>query len=228
MGRTDDAIEKIKLMLLSGELRPGDRLPVENDLASRLGVSRNSLREAVRALTTMRVLMTRQGDGTYVTSLAPEMMLDHIRFAASLHQDATVLQFVAVRRILEPEAVALAVPLIGDGEIAKLGDLLDELVTLAGEQPVDTERLVANDQMFHSILTRASENPVLSTIVESMSAATVRARIWRGIAEDGAIMRTIGEHRAIYQAVLGRDVGRARLQSAVHIAGVEDWLKTVV
>ena len=62
---TDQAIEKIKQMIVAGELRPGDKLPKERDLAERLGLSRNSLREAVRALTLIRVLETRQGDGTY-------------------------------------------------------------------------------------------------------------------------------------------------------------------
>ena len=71
---TDDAIERIKQMIIDGELKPGDRLPKEQELADRLGLSRGSLREAVRALTVVRVLDTRQGDGTYVTSLSPSML----------------------------------------------------------------------------------------------------------------------------------------------------------
>ncbi|MDP9209413.1 MAG: GntR family transcriptional regulator, partial [Actinomycetota bacterium] len=69
MAVTDEAIGKIKDMIVSGELGPGDRLPREADLAERLGLSRSSLREAVRALSLIRVLDVRQGDGTYVTSL---------------------------------------------------------------------------------------------------------------------------------------------------------------
>ena len=64
MALTDEAIERIKEMIVSGELRPGDRLPKEADLAERLGLSRNSLREAVKALSLIRVLDVRQGDGT--------------------------------------------------------------------------------------------------------------------------------------------------------------------
>ncbi|MBV8601002.1 MAG: FadR family transcriptional regulator, partial [Candidatus Eremiobacteraeota bacterium] len=67
--RTDVAIARIKAMIASGELAPGQRLPNEQDLARELGLSRNSLREAVRALTMIKVLEPRQGDGTYVTSL---------------------------------------------------------------------------------------------------------------------------------------------------------------
>jgi GntR family transcriptional repressor for pyruvate dehydrogenase complex len=68
---TDQAIEKIKVMILSGELSAGDRLPREPDLAAHLGLSRSSLREAVKALSLVNILHVRRGDGTYVTSLEP-------------------------------------------------------------------------------------------------------------------------------------------------------------
>ncbi|HYS36647.1 MAG TPA: GntR family transcriptional regulator, partial [Pseudonocardiaceae bacterium] len=76
MAITDEAIEKIKEMIVTGALHPGDRLPREADLAERLGLSRNSLREAVKALSLIHVLDVRQGDGTYVTSLEPSVLLD--------------------------------------------------------------------------------------------------------------------------------------------------------
>ena len=69
MAVTDEAIGRIKEMIVSGVLRPGDRLPKEADLATQLGLSRNSLREAVRALSLLNILHVRQGDGTYVSSL---------------------------------------------------------------------------------------------------------------------------------------------------------------
>jgi GntR family transcriptional regulator, transcriptional repressor for pyruvate dehydrogenase complex len=73
---TDEAIDRIKEMIVSGELHPGDRLPREADLAERLGLSRSSLREAVRALALIHVLDVRQGDGTYVTSLEASRLLE--------------------------------------------------------------------------------------------------------------------------------------------------------
>ncbi|WP_259405890.1 FadR/GntR family transcriptional regulator [Microbispora sp. H10830] len=70
------SVNEIVPVLRDGELRAGQKLPVEKDLAERLGVARNTLREAVRALAAMRVLQTRQGDGAYVTSLSPGLLLD--------------------------------------------------------------------------------------------------------------------------------------------------------
>ncbi|MDF2581206.1 MAG: FadR family transcriptional regulator, partial [Microbacterium sp.] len=80
MAVTDEAIEKIKDMIVRGELAPGSRLPPEKDLAERLGLSRSSMREAVKALEVIRVLDVRRGDGTYVTSLEPKLLLEAISF----------------------------------------------------------------------------------------------------------------------------------------------------
>lgn len=71
--------------------RTGSRLPREADLGERLGLSRNSLREAVEALSLIRVPNVRQGDGTYVTSLDPVLLLDVVSFAVDFHRDDTVL-----------------------------------------------------------------------------------------------------------------------------------------
>jgi len=84
MALTDQAITKIKDLIVSGEFAPGDRLPKETELAERLGLSRNSLREAVRALALVGVLEPRQGDGTYVTSLEPELLLAGTSFVSDL------------------------------------------------------------------------------------------------------------------------------------------------
>src|SRR5215213_7529656 len=108
MALTDEAILRIKEMIVNGQLKPGDRLPREPDLAETLGLSRNSLREAVRALALINILDVRQGDGTYVTSLEPNLLLDALTFVVDFHRDDSVLDFLRVRRILEPAAAAMA------------------------------------------------------------------------------------------------------------------------
>ena len=88
MALTDEAIEKIKAMIVSGTLHAGDRLPKEADLAAELGLSRSSLREAVRALALVNILDVRRGDGTYVTSLEPALLLEALSFIVDFHKDA--------------------------------------------------------------------------------------------------------------------------------------------
>ncbi|WP_024875977.1 FadR/GntR family transcriptional regulator [Saccharomonospora piscinae] len=220
MSVTDSAIEAIKQMIVAGELRPGDRLPREADLADRLGLSRNSLREAVRALALIHVLDVRQGDGTYVTSLEPALLMDAMGFVVDFHRDDTVLQFLEVRRILEPAATAMAARSMSQADIAELGTLLDSL----GDNPT-VEELVTNDLEFHHRIAAGTGNQVLCSFVDSVSGRTQRARTWRGITQDAAVARTLSEHRAIQQALAQRQPDVARSWATVHIAGVEEWLR---
>ncbi|HEY3630885.1 MAG TPA: FadR/GntR family transcriptional regulator [Jatrophihabitantaceae bacterium] len=220
---TDEAIEKLKEMIVSGQLRPGDRLPREADLATDLGLSRSSLREAVRALSLVRILDVRQGDGTYVSSLAADTLLDALSFIVEFHHDASVLELLEVRRILEPAASAQAATRITD-------DALAELEEIQGRSNVDSsvEDLVKNDLEFHRAIAVASGNSVLASLIESLSGPTQRARVWRGITQEGALVRTLAEHRAIFDAIRSRDPELARTWATVHIAGVEDWIRTTL
>lgn len=220
MAVTDAAIDKIKQMIVSGELAPGDRLPKEADLAERLGLSRNSLREAVRALSLINVLDVRQGDGTYVTSLEPGLLLDTLSFVLDLHRDDTVLQFFEVRRILEPAATAMAAEQMKDDEIEELRVILESLP----ERPT-IEELVANDLRFHQRIAQGSGNSVLCSFIESLSGPTNRARVWRGLTQEGALQKTREQHTAIYEAIAARQADIARSWATVHVAGVEAWLR---
>jgi GntR family transcriptional repressor for pyruvate dehydrogenase complex len=217
---TDEAIDKIKEMIVSGELRPGDRLPKEADLADRLGLSRNSLREAVKALSLIHVLDVRQGDGTYVTSLEPRLLLDAITYVVEFHRDDTVLEFLEVRRILEPAATAMAAQRMTDAEV----DELRKILAVLDDDPT-VEELVANDLEFHRKIAVGSGNSVLASLIDSLSGPTARARIWRGLTQEGAVARTRDQHGAICDAIASREPEVARSWATVHVAGVEEWLR---
>lgn len=223
MAVTDEAIEKIKGMIVSGALRPGDRLPRESELAGDLGLSRNSLREAVRALSLIRILDVRQGDGTYVTSLDPQLLLEALSFVVDFHRDDAVLEFLAVRRILEPAATAMAAPLIP----AERLDALDAQLDALGAEP-SVEELVAADLDFHRSVVAASGNAVLCSLLDGLSGPTTRARVWRGLTQEDAVGRTLREHRAIVAALRDRDAEAARSWATVHIASVEQWLRSAL
>jgi DNA-binding FadR family transcriptional regulator len=220
MALTDEAIEKIKEMIVSGALEPGERLPKEDDLARTLGISRNSLREAVRALTLVRILDVRQGDGTYVTSLEPRLLLDAVSFVADFHRDDSVLYLIEVRRMLEPQATALAARRIKRQEVERLAGLVDQV-----DGTSDVETLVANDLAFHRRIAETCGNPVLSAMLDSVSVPTARARVWRGLTEDRALERTLAEHHEIVDALARHEPEIAAARAAAHISGLEDWLR---
>ncbi len=223
MALTDEAIEKVKQMIISGRVRPGGKLPREADLAAELGLSRSSLREAVRALSLINVLDVRQGDGTYATSLEPALLLETLSFVADFHRDDTVLDFLEVRRVLEPAATALAAARMPDSDRAALGALVE-----AASASMPVEEFVAADMEFHRLIAAGSGNAVLASLVDKMSVPTARVRVWRGVTEPRARERTLAEHQAIYAAIVQRDAELARSSATVHIAGIESWLQTAL
>jgi DNA-binding FadR family transcriptional regulator len=217
---TDEAIERIRQIIVSGEWGPGARLPREAELASRLGISRNSLREAVRALSLLRVLEVRQGDGTYVTSLEPDLLLESTRFVAHLLADKTVVELFEVRRLLEPAAAALAAVRIDEAGLVALRHELERM-----NAATKIEELVEPDAAFHAVIADAAGNSVLSSLLETLSTRTMRARVWRGRLDAGALDATRAEHARIYEAIAARDPELARTVAAAHVANSEHWLR---
>jgi GntR family transcriptional repressor for pyruvate dehydrogenase complex len=177
----------------------------------------------VRALSLVRILDVRQGDGTYVSSLAADSLLDALSFIVEFHHDASVLELLEVRRILEPAASARAAVLIDDASLASLEEILDRSTPDSA-----VEELVRNDVEFHRAIAVASGNTVLASLIESLSGPTQRARVWRGITQEGALARTLAEHRSIFGAIRAHDPELARTWATVHIAGVEDWIRTTL
>jgi len=217
-------IDGMTAMLTSGELAAGARLPVEKDLAERFGVSRGSLREAVRALAILGVVETRQGDGTYVTSLEPARLLGPLRFFADLELPGTAWQLLGIRRVLEMETVSVAAVAIGAEDLARLEGLLDGVEELARDDG-DIEAFIDADAEFHTVIANAAGNPALAALVQSLVGRTQRARLWRAVAERGAVAATQAEHRAILRELRRGDPERARIRMAVHLLGVEQFAR---
>lgn len=221
---TDRAIARIQELILAGELRPGSRLPPENELAAQLGVGRSSIREAVKALALIRVVDVRQGDGTYVTSLEPHLLLEGVGFAVDLVQDDSILQVIEVRRLFEPVATGLAAERIDDAALAQLEAHIEGMRD-AGD---DQEQLVRSDQLFHATVFEATGNPTLMSILSGLSSRTVRARIWRGVIVGEAAAQTLVEHRAIHSALAAHDRPLAEAAALVHVNTSEQWLRDML
>jgi GntR family transcriptional repressor for pyruvate dehydrogenase complex len=217
---TSEAIDKIQRLIISGSWGPGDRLPKETELAAQLGLSRNSLREAVRALSQLRVLEVRQGDGTYVTSLEPNLLLESTSFVSHLLVGESALELFEVRRLLEGAAAALAAARIDAAGKEALRTKLEQMT-----ETETVEELVEADVDFHAIIAGATGNTFLTSLLASLSSRTMRARIWRGREVDNALDVTRDEHRRIYEAIAGGDPELARAAAMAHIASGERWLR---
>lgn len=221
---TDRAIASIQELIRNGDLPPGSRLPPESELAVQLGVGRSSIREAVKALELTRVLDVRHGDGTFVTSLEPHLLLEGVGFAIEFVQDDSVLEVVEVRRLFEPVATGLAASRIDAATLDRLAGHVAGMEQ-AGD---DQEQLIHHDQAFHSAVYAATGNRTLVPILDGLSSRTLRARTWRGVIEADASQQTIREHRAIHQALADRDRRLAEAAALMHVNTSERWLRGVL
>lgn len=221
MALTDEAITKLRNLIQSGELPPGSRLPSENQLAHQLGISRSGVREAVKVLEAARVLDVRRGDGTFVTSLEPKLLLEGVGFAVELLRGETLLEVMEVRRLLEAPATGLAALRISDEQLSELADLLQQMQDNAG----DAEELMHADMAFHHVVLASTGNETLTSLLDGLSGRTVRARVWRGIVEGNVTQTTIDEHRAIYLALAARDPALAAAAAHLHVNTSESWLR---
>jgi GntR family transcriptional regulator, transcriptional repressor for pyruvate dehydrogenase complex len=220
---TDQAIAKIKELISSGEFTAGARIPTERELTQRFGVSRSSLREAVRALALVGVLESRVGDGTYVTTLEPELLLTGVGFVSDLVDGASLLELHQVRRLLEPEATRLATPRLTDEDLDRLTECIGQM-----EAADSVQSYIEADTAFHRVILAACGNATLASLIENLSSGTLRARMWQSLTSREAIEATIASHRAIRRALAARDAETAAAADVMHLAIAEEWLRALV
>jgi GntR family transcriptional repressor for pyruvate dehydrogenase complex len=207
--------EKLLAMLKERQLRPGDKLPPERELAAMMQVSRPSLREALRALSMMNVLEVRQGAGTFVTSLETELLVEHLDFVLSL-ENSSLIELFEARKIVELGIVGLAAERITDEELADLEAGLTRSQE-ALNHPVD---FLQADEELHKTITKAARNPIMSRVIDSISKLLLVSRS-RTVEIPGVRAQTVADHRAIVAALKGRDPEAAKQTMLQHLNNVE-------
>lgn len=190
--------EQIQAMILNGQLQPGDRLPSERDLGELLQVSRNSVREALRALEVLGIIECRHGGGNYIKIDVNAGLIEPLTLMFKLH-GGSFTDLLVVRRSLETEAAALAAERITAEQSAELAQLLE--ATRANVSEAENIRL---DKAFHLKIADISGNVLLLTFLTAISTLLERS------IKDGrqAIMHTFRDHdqlltmhENIYQAI---------------------------
>ncbi|MEO6653464.1 MAG: GntR family transcriptional regulator [Ilumatobacteraceae bacterium] len=221
MGVTTRAIDSIRQMISSGELRPGDRLPAEQELADQLGVSRGSLREAVRALSQINVLDVRRGDGTYVASLSPSELLSGLSFAMELVQSQGVDEVLEVRRMLFPAATALAARRVTATQLDAMHLVVDELE--AATEPADVARL---QRRFQGLVGEATGNETLSSILSAIQLRDENLRrAWLTSPKRREV--ALAHDRMLLDAFERGDAEMARSVATVRVDTREQWIESL-
>lgn len=193
--------EQLAKPILAGELREGDALPSERELAARMQVSRPTIREAVTALEVMGLVQVRRGAGVFVTSNAsPVVALDNA---------PGPFELLEARRTLEPEVAAFAAERIGEEQIDRLRQLLRRF----SDESLDPEQIEAIDRDFHVLIAEATRNSALEGLVRwlwDMRQQHDVSRLFYQHVRERGLNPAVEEHRAILAALMARDGNAAR------------------
>jgi len=208
-------VSRLLDLIQQRHLGPGDRLPAERELAAAMGVSRSSLREALRALTVLGVTEMRHGAGTYVSSLEPDLLVRHLSFVLSLSEHASDQLFEA-RKVVEPAMAALAAERIDDGTL----DALDACVARARAAIGDADAFMETDIELHDAIRVAAGNAILGRFMESIRALGVASRRRTG-ARRAVHERSVEDYRAIVAALRAHDAEAASAAMHRHLENVE-------
>jgi GntR family transcriptional regulator, transcriptional repressor for pyruvate dehydrogenase complex len=209
-GLADHTIEQIERLIIEGRLKPGQKLPSERELGAKLGVSRPTLREAIRALTMMGILEAKQGDGTYVLDFESGALLRPARVL--LASKGGLDWLFETREILEGSAAALAALRATGPERDEVADWLRAFPS--GDMELDEIR--ARDVRLHSLIITATRNPLLSAIVASLGAALAESRAMTGRKFEWEVLGMM-DVKAVAEAILQRDPDAAQRAMVRHL-----------
>lgn len=207
----EQVVDHVRRQIERGELRPGNRLPPERELARHIGVSRPSVRAGLRSLSALGVVQTRHGSGTYIADGPPQLDSRPLSLLASLH-GFTHEQMFEARRVLEVGVAGLAAERASGEQIAEMA----EEVTGMFASVEDPQAFLMHDIRFHRSVAMASGNPILASLVEMVSSLYFEQRR-RALPRGRDLRETAIIHRNIYHAVRAHDADRARREMSVHL-----------
>lgn len=213
------AFSGLRAMIGAGRWVPGDRLPIEAELAAELDVSRSSLREALRMLAVMGVLESRRGSGWTVSKLGPREIVTSFRMAVELLPLEALLPLLEVRRMLETQVVMLAAAHATEEDIARLECLSERMVDC--DDPAELVRL---DHAFHELLIGCGRNEAASALLDVFRARSSQFHLFA--LPEGMARRNLAfeQHREMVRALRARDAAWLSVLTYDHIKRTERWL----
>jgi len=210
-GASEKVVHSLLALVKAGDLKPGDRLPSERDLAEKFNVSRPTMREAVRALAVLGVIRSHHGGGIYVSGLQAADLLQPLSFFLTLHK-IEVDRLYEARSLIEGEIVALAAKVAKPADLAALDTLIDQQSAVTAN-PAEYRVL---DTRFHQRLAELSGNPFLARAAGSMNVLGLE---FRKIASENeaVIAQSIADHRRIVAALKAGDGEAGRAAMRLHM-----------
>jgi GntR family transcriptional repressor for pyruvate dehydrogenase complex len=204
-------VNHIERLIQAGQLKPGDRLPPERELALQIKVSRPSVRAGLRSLAAVGVVEARHGAGSFITSGPPKLSTGPLSLMAALHGFTRDDMFDA-RRVLEVAAAGLAAERATGDNLATMSEEVAGMFASLQEP----QAFLVHDVRFHRAIAVASHSPVLAALVELVSTMNYgRRRLTVERARD--LKESAEMHRRIYTAIRDHDGDRARHEMSEHL-----------
>lgn len=201
-------------MVTARALKPGDQLPPERELAESLGVSRPSVREAIRGLAILGVVQSRQGGGAYITKLDGDALLGPIQFFLSL-EDVNIRELYDARSLIESDVARRAAVNIDDATLAQL----DAILLAQKETLNDARAFRLSDFAFHEAIWGGSGNAFLKRIGESLNVLGLEFRK-RASETAGVLAQSYADHCRLRDALQARDPDAAAKAAETHMQNV--------
>ncbi len=207
----DRIIDSVTDAISSGALRPGDQMPTEMELVESLGVSRNSVREAVKILEAIGVVEIRRAEGTFVSSGFKNRMLDPLVYGLIL-ENGSAQEVIELRRIFEAGVMQLAVEKATPADIQATEAALAKLRKAARHTAADAQALYEADLEFHKVLEEAAHNSLTVKIGQIINRLTTptRQRAVSNFLQRGEVELFISLHQQLYDVLACRDVENMR------------------
>jgi GntR family transcriptional repressor for pyruvate dehydrogenase complex len=213
----EQIVEQIEGSIVKGDLKAGDQLPAERDLAQRFGVSRTAVREAVKALREKGLVEAYSGRGTFITDGTTQAVRQSLDLMVKIGQPEGSTHLAEVRAILEPEIAALAAVRIQEPELTTMRDAVAAM-DRAGQDP---ETYIEADLDFHLALAEGAANPLILSLLDSI-VALLREQRLRIFKVPGGPERGQIHHKRILDAVERHDSEKAREAMRGHLSQVRD------
>jgi GntR family transcriptional repressor for pyruvate dehydrogenase complex len=207
--------QQIQRLIVDGALKPGERLPAERELASRLAVSRSSVRDAIRILELAGLVVPRQGEGTVVADLSPEIVAAPIA-SILVRKRELIGDLLDVRKMIEPALAARAAERASPEELAALEAILERQAGKAARG----ESTVQEDADFHYQLALAARNAVVRSVIDVLMQLLKETRTLT-LQTPGRLRRSLEGHRRILAAIRRRDPRGAERAVRRHLEEVE-------
>lgn len=210
-----EIVRQIRGLIADGQLKSGDRLPPERDLAERFRVSRTSVREALRALESTGLVEIRAGEGAFVRGISVESLVEPLALVILTQREA-IADLYEARRLLEPPIAALAARRASPDEVQELERILDEQA-----REVEAGRTgLAQDAAFHTAIAHSAHNRAISRIVTTLMDLLAQTRE-ESLHTPGRPERSHQDHRRILAALQARDEEAAQHAMLDHVVAVE-------